>query len=101
MALKNKKGISELSAAGLGIGVFVIILTVVAIIVAQLQTQTTQMGLPANNTAYNITVQGLSALFTLAQFLGIIAVTIVAGYIIFVVVRAFRFSGGDGGGSGV
>lgn len=91
MKLMNKKGIAELSSAGLGIGVFVIILAVVALIVVELQSQTT-----ADSIAYNITAKGLDALFTMAKFLGIIAIAIVAGYIIFVVVRAFRSSQGGG-----
>ena len=86
---KSKKGMQELSVAGLGIGVFVIILVVVALIVAELQTQTT-----ANTVAYNISKVGLDALYTLAKFLGIIAISIVAGYIIFIVVRSFRATGG-------
>lgn len=88
---KNKKGLQELAGAGLGIGVFVIILSVVALILVSFQAQ-----LAANSTAFNITVLGIDALFTLAKFIGIIALAVVSGYLIAVVVRSFRTGGGGG-----
>lgn len=87
---KSKKGISELAGAGLGVGVFAIILAVVALILVEFQGQTT-----ADTTAYNITGKGIDALWTLAKFMGVIALAVVAGYLIVVVVRSFRVSGGS------
>lgn len=159
---EKKRGLSELSAAGIGIGSLIIILTVVSLIVFELreqatttasdsdifhavqanttvyltegtivensevvvlinksialtrnanytisgaainllQTQNNNLSIVANYTfheftvAFNITNKGLDALFTMAKFLGIISIAIVAGYIIFVVVKAFRSSEG-------
>jgi heme/copper-type cytochrome/quinol oxidase subunit 2 len=86
---KSQKGVSELIPVGLAIGVFAIVLAVVALILAEFQTQMT-----ANSFAYNITQKGLEALWTIAKFLGIIALALIGGYLIFVLVRQFRGGGG-------
>ena len=86
--MKAKKGVSALIPIGLGIGVFSIVLAVVALVLDKFQAQMT-----ANSYSYNITALGLQALITTAGFLGVIALTLIGGYLIFVVVSQFRGSG--------
>jgi len=88
---KTKKGVTELIPVGLGIGVFAIVLSVVALILSEFQTQMT-----TNSLAYNITAKGLDALWTIAKFLGIIALALIGGYLIYVLVRQFSGGGGKG-----
>jgi len=85
MKLLNKKGVTELIPVGLAIGVFAIVLSVVSLVLSEFQGQ-----MVADSYAYNITQKGLEALWTIAKFLGIIALALIGGYLIFVMVRQFR-----------
>jgi len=88
--LKTKSGVTELIPVGLSIGVFAIVLSVVALILDEFKGQMTPGSL-----AENITLKGEQALWTIAKFLGIIALALIGGYLIFVLVR--QFSGGAKG----
>jgi hypothetical protein len=87
---KTKKGVTELIPVGLGIGVFAIVLSVVALILSEFESQ-----MVANSLADNITKKGLDALWTIAKFLGIIALALIGGFLIYVLVK--QFSGSAGG----
>jgi hypothetical protein len=94
---KSQKGVSELVPVGLAIGVFAIILAVVAMILSEFKTTMKLSGVANENittVAENITQKGLDALWTTAKFLGIIALALIGGYLIFVLVRQFRGGGG-------
>jgi hypothetical protein len=92
---KTKKGVTELIPVGLGIGVFAIVLSVVALILQEFLTQmtssfrTTTALENSSNLAMNITQKGLDALWTIAKFLGIIALALIGGFLIYVLVKQF------------
>jgi hypothetical protein len=92
---KTKKGVTELIPVGLGIGVFAIVLSVVALILQEFLTQmtssfrTTTALENSSSLAMNITQKGLDALWTIAKFLGIIALALIGGYLIYVLVKQF------------
>jgi len=103
---KTKKGVTELIPIGLGIGVFAIVLSVVALILDEFLTVITATARPTkalenfSSTAMNITSKGMDALWTIAKFLGIIALALIGGYLIYVLVRQFTGGGPAKGGSG-
>ena len=89
--IKKIKGMWQLIAAGVAVGVFAVVSAVMALILAQFQAQTT-----ASTAPYNIIGYGAGALLTMAQFLGIVAITLIGSYIIALLVR--QFAGGGKGG---
>jgi heme/copper-type cytochrome/quinol oxidase subunit 2 len=88
--IKKICGIWQLIAAGVAVGIFAVVTGVMALILEKFSAQTT-----AASTAYNIIGYGSSALLTMAQFLGIVAITLIGAYIISLLVRQFA-----GGGKG-
>lgn len=93
-----KKMLRELKAASIAdnavdFGVLVIILVVVANIV-----QTMQGTQNSGTASYNVSVQGLQGVLQFSNWLVIIAIVIVAGYLIFMV-RGGAIQGAGYGGS--
>jgi len=88
--IKKIKGMWQLIAAGVAVGIFAVVSGVMALILEKFATQTT-----ASSTAYNIIGYGSAALLTMAQFLGIVAITLIGSYIISLLIRQFA-----GGGKG-
>lgn len=91
---KKVSGIWQLITAGVAVGIFAVVTGVMALILAQFSSQTT-----VNTSAYNIIGYGSSALLTMAQFLGIVAITLIGSYIIGLLIN--QFAGGMKGGSSV
>lgn len=85
--IKKISGVWQLIAAGVAVGVFAVVTGVMALILAQFLAQTT-----AGSTAANIIGYGSSALLTMAQFLGIVAITLIGSYIISLLIQ--QFAGG-------
>jgi len=104
---KTKSGVTELIPVGLSIGVFAIVLSVVALILDEFysvmqSSWRSSVAVASENgssLSMNITAKGEAALWTIAKFLGIIALALIGGYLIFVLVRQFSGSGGSSGGS--
>ena len=94
---KKISGVWQLIAAGVAVGVFAVVTGVMALILAQFFTQAASGTNCATNvstctTAANIISYGSSALLTMAQFLGIVAITLVGSYIISLLIQ--QFAGG-------
>jgi len=87
--LKKIVGMWELIAAGVAVGIFAVVTGIMAIILEKFITQTT-----VNSSAYNIIGYGSAALLTMAQFLGIVAITLIGSYIISLLIRQFAGGGG-------
>jgi len=94
---KKVSGVWQLIAAGVGVGVFAVVTGVMALILAQFATQAAVgtnclTNASTCSSAYNIIGYGSSALLTMAQFLGIVAITLIGAYIISLLIQ--QFAGG-------
>jgi len=97
--MKKITGMWELIAAGVAVGVFAVVTGIMAIILEKFASQaavgTTCLTNASNCTsmAYNIIGYGSAALLTMAQFLGIVAITLIGAYIISLLIRQFAGGG--------
>ncbi len=97
LLFKKVSGVWQLIAAGVAVGVFAVVTGVMALILAQFFTQAATGTNCATNVstctaAANIISYGSSALLTMAQFLGIVAITLIGSYIISLLIQ--QFAGG-------
>jgi hypothetical protein len=90
-------GVWQLIAAGVAVGVFAVVTGIMAIILEKFSLQTVHGTCLTNasdcSIAYNIIGYGSAALLTMAQFLGIVAITLIGAYIISLLIRQFAGGG--------
>ena len=97
--VKKIMGMWQLIAAGVAVGVFAAVTGVVSLILSQFSTlsaagTTCPTNVSQCTIAYNIIAYGTSALLTMSQFLGIVAITLIGSYIIALLIRQFAGRGG-------